>query len=266
MLTRKNPFPGMDPWLEDWWPGFHLHLISIITSKLGRQLPDDLLVTAEETISIGDADDKIRPDINVSEESWKTGEATSWTPESEAALERTATKPLLVMVPPVKHRWLEILTTTGHLVTVIEIISPTNKMGGREFYRNKRKALVKARVNVVEIDLLREGSILVDVDGEWWDRHTQKNPHDYVTCVSRGQVDEQREVYPSLLRERLPVIRVPLRTGETDILLDIQEAVNEAYDLGQYWKRDHRHQPSLPLNPEDSQWADALLRDNGLRP
>jgi hypothetical protein len=255
----------MDPWLEDCWPGFHLHLISIISSKLGRQLPDDLLVTAEETISIGDADDKIRPDLNVSEESWKTGVPPSWSPEREDVLESTVTKPLLVMVPPVKHRWLEILTTTGHLVTVIEIISPTNKMGGREFYRNKRKALVKARVNVVEMDLLRGGHTLVDVDGEWWDKYTSTHRPDYVTCVSRGQVDEQREVYPSLLRDRLPVIRVPLRPGEADIILDIQEAVNEAYDMGLYWKRDHRHEPSLALNPDDSQWADALLRENGLR-
>jgi len=237
-----------------------------MTGKLGRQLPDDLLVSAEVTISIGDADDKIRSDINVSEESWKTGVAPSWSPEREDALESTVTKPLLVMVPPVKHRWLEILTTAGHLVTVIEIISPTNKMGGREFYRNKRKALVKARVNVVEIDLLRSGHNLVDVDGEWWDKYTSTHRHDYVTCVSRGQVDEQREVYPSLLRDRLPVIRIPLRTGESDIILDIQEAVNEAYDLGQYWKRDHRQEPNLALDPEDSRWADALLRENGFRP
>jgi hypothetical protein len=255
----------MDPWLEDCWPGFHLHLISIISSKLGRQLPDDLLVTAEETISIGDPDEKIRPDLNVSEESWKTGVAPRWSPEREDSLESTVTQPLLVMVPPVKHRWLEILTTTGHLVTVIEIISPTNKMGGREFYRNKRKALVKARVNVVEMDLLRGGHTLVDVDGEWWDKYTRTHRHDYVTCVSRGQVDELREVYPSLLRDRLPVIHVPLRPGEADIILDIQEAVNEAYDMGLYWKRDHRHEPSLALNPDDSQWADALLRENGLR-
>lgn len=256
----------MDPWLESLWPGFQLLLLSIISNKLGLQLPDDLLVSAEETISMGDADDKIRPDLNVSEESWKTGMAPRWTPEREDAFESTVTQPLLVMVPPVKHRWLEILTRTGHLVTVIEIISPTNKMGGREFYRNKRKALVKARVNVVEIDLLRGGNTLVDVDGEWWDKYISTHHHDYVTCVSRGQVDEQREVYPSLLRDRLPVIRVPLRFGETDIILDIQEAVNEAYDLGQYWKRDHRHEPNLALNHDDSQWADALLFENGFRP
>lgn len=266
MQTRKNPFPGMDPWLEDCWPGFHLLLTSVITSKLGRQLPDDLLVTAEEMISIGDAEDKIRPDVSVSEESWKTGIPPSWSPEMDSALEKTVTQPLLVMVPPVKHRWLEILTTTGHLVTVIEIISPTNKAGGREFYRNKRKALLKARVNVVEIDLLRGGQMLVDVDGDWWDNHARTHRHDYITCVSRGQVDEQREVYPSLLKDSLPTIRVPLRPGEKDVILDIQEAVNEAYDLGQYWKRDHRHEPRLLLQEGDAIWAEALLCENGFRP
>ena len=48
----------------------------------------------------------------------------------------------------------------GELVTVVEFLSPTNKLAGpgREEYCRKRDDLAKARVNLVEIDLIRQGS------------------------------------------------------------------------------------------------------------
>jgi len=225
------------------------------------------MISAEEGITIGQDGPRARPDLSITEESWKTGVAPKWSPDddAEAALESLVTKPVLILIPPVKHRWLEIVTTSGHLVTVIEIISPTNKEGGREAYQRKRADLVRSGVSVVELDLLRAGRLLVDVPAEWSLRYLAENRPDYITCVSRGSVEDRREVYPTTLRERLPTIRVPLRPGERDIALDIQAAVNDAYDLGQYWKRDHHHEPLPPLSAEDHAWTDAILRENGFR-
>ena len=35
----KSPFPGMDPYLEPYWPGLHTHLVSLATAELNRSLP-----------------------------------------------------------------------------------------------------------------------------------------------------------------------------------------------------------------------------------
>ena len=47
--------------------------------------------------------------------------------------------------------------------------------------------------------------------------------------------------------------------------LELQPLVNEAYRNGTYEDTDYRRDPVPPLDPEDAAWADALLREKGLR-
>lgn len=59
------------------------------------------------------------------------------------------------------------------------------------------------------------------------------------------------ELYPIGLWERLPVIRTPLRDSDEDVLLDLQSALDEAYETGAYEDLDY-HQPlDPPLSAED---------------
>jgi hypothetical protein len=48
--------------------------------------------------------------------------------------------------------------------------------------------------------------------------------------------------------------------------LDLQEVFNRCYDEGACARRpDYRREPPTPLENDDAEWADALLRERGLR-
>ncbi len=167
--------------------------------------------------------------------------------------------------PEIRERFLQIFDNTGReLVTQIEYISHTNKnlKRGRKLYLKKREELKAAGVNVVEIDLLRTGTPVVDLpDGAL----AGIRPWDYLVNVARGGVDE-REVYRIGLRGRLPRMRIPLRPNLADVVLDIQAAFEMTYDSGPYPDRiDYNAPPDPPLFAEDDAWADEILHKAGLR-
>lgn len=39
-MTRSNPFPGMNPWLEEHWPGVHSRLVAYLADAIAVKLPD----------------------------------------------------------------------------------------------------------------------------------------------------------------------------------------------------------------------------------
>ena len=93
-----------------------------------------------------------------------------------------------------RERWIEIRTDSGTLVTIIEILSPTNKTHGRAAYQNKRCDFTDAGVNVVGIDLLRGGELTVDVDGTDYGPLVGGKGEHYVVCVRRAARPMPREV------------------------------------------------------------------------
>ena len=48
----KSPFPGMDPYLELYWQGFHGKLVYSAGDILNSRLPDDLIADTEERVDI----------------------------------------------------------------------------------------------------------------------------------------------------------------------------------------------------------------------
>lgn len=48
----KNPFPGMNPYLEDHWRDVHTRLTIYIADQLQERLPADLVARAEEKVAI----------------------------------------------------------------------------------------------------------------------------------------------------------------------------------------------------------------------
>ena len=92
------------------------------------------------------------------------------------------------------------------VITVIEILSPTNKMvgsRGRASYEQKRKDLMTSSTHLVEIELLRDGDHL----------HCREilPEADYYVHVSRRGDRPRGTVWPILLPQRLPVILIPLK-------------------------------------------------------
>jgi hypothetical protein len=87
----------------------------------------------------------------------------------------------------------------------------------------------------------------------------------YQVCVHRGWEPEYYEIYGVPLRERLPIIRIPLRQTDQDAKLDLQALIDQAYRNGRYHSIDYRSASEPPLEGSDEAWADQMLRTAGKR-
>ena len=122
--------------------------------------------------------------------------------------------------------------------------------------------MLSGDTNLVEIDLLRGGRRVTSVP---WRAIPPSHRTTYHICVKRAWRGDEFEVYRVPLRERLPVIPIPLRRGIADVRLDLQSLIEQAYRTGRYDDIDYAIDPELPLEKEDAQWADELLRSEGRR-
>lgn len=254
----------MNPFMERTWPDVHLRIISYILDSLGLELPDDLQAKGELRVDVlGGQADSYRPDVAIlNDERWKHGLPPVWTPDP-AAQALIVSEPELLEVEEVKQRWVEIINDQGELITVIEVLSPANKGRQRDAYIAKRGDYLAAGVNVVEIDLLRQGVQTVNLQGT---RGEVPGPDRsaYAVCVTRAALPLRREYYRCPFRQRLPVIRIPLRHTDPDVPLDIQALVNRCHETGRYWKLDYQSPLDPPLTPEDLQWVADCLKAAGL--
>jgi hypothetical protein len=264
-VTTKNPFPGMNPFFEEQWGDAHTMLIAYLRDALQERLPADLRAQAESevvTIGAGEQTTTYRPDVQVRE---------PWTLKEPAIAEApptppptSATEPIRVFVDEEIERWLEIRDTTGRLITVVELLSPTNKLESdeRDRYLRKRRGFMSGGANLVEIDLVRQGAW---VFAEGIRKVLHQAGASYAVCVFRTAQPGAHEVYPIRLRERLPVIRVPLRPSDADVVLDLQPLIDQCHERGRYHMLNYRLDLQPPLPSEEAVWVDQLLRTQGLR-
>ena len=175
-------------------------------------------------------------------------------------------QPVVVTVPHDEHREtsVEIWTRRGsekRLITTIEILSPSNKtpgQHGRDLYLKKQREILDSQVHLVEIDLLRGGEHTTAVPRDW--AVTKAGPFDYHVCVHRFDNLEDYFLYPIRLPEPLPEIAIPLLPGERDVPLDLQAAMNRAYDAGPYRREvDYaKDRIAPPLRPPLTKWAKGI--------
>jgi hypothetical protein len=149
------------------------------------------------------------------------------------------------------------------VVTVIEVVSPSNKYAGpgRDSYLAKQKEVLASKsTHLVEIDLLRAGPHVTAL-AEW--RVRERCDFASLVCVNRAEgLRDMFEVYPIKLRDRLPCIRVPLADDDPDVTLDIQAVLAQTYEAGLYRERLRYDEPCVPLlSPDDQAWADSLIRE-----
>jgi hypothetical protein len=253
----------MDPYLERHWPDVHTKIVAYAADELNAALPGELVARTEERVAIEsgeDEPDRIVPDVRVLETVEQLrGPTQVGAPVIEAPYR------LVHMVEPLTERYIEIIESSGNrLITVIEVVSPANKVGsGLEAFRNKRAQRLEGGGHFVEIDLVRAG--------DW---RALLRPYAYPrTAVSTYRAtirlaDEPGVVYlyPIPLGERLPVLPIPLRPGDPRVELDLQPLVESAYRNGRYGTTlDYRQSCEPPLSAEESAWADELLRSAGKR-
>lgn len=267
----RTPFPGMDPYLEQHWGDVHQAFITYFRDALQSQLPGQLRARMEERVYIEHPEGFRReyyPDVRVIERPGRSltagGVAVA---EPEPA--QTAVVDHFVIdirIEPRTECYIEVIDLrSGHrVITTVEVISPTNKRPGegRRLYVEKRNDMIRAGVNTVEIDLLREGEQLLPVSPD-------QLPPDYARAslvwIWRATDTERLTVYRVPLPARLPVIPIPLRPDDADVTVDLQAILDQCYRNGGYDDIDYRRPASPPLDGPDAVWADALLRERGLR-
>ncbi|HEV2294611.1 MAG TPA: DUF4058 family protein [Tepidisphaeraceae bacterium] len=265
MTEPQSPFPGMDPYLEAYWRDVHHRLCTYACDALQPQLRPRYLARLEERLVVEtELEDSrsIYPDVKVVQRHPSPHFGSAAHSEGSVAL----AEPLVVrgLHEPAYEGFIQIIDTTtgGRLVTVIEFLSPSNKLPGegQALYQQKQRELSEARVSLVEIDLLRGGDYIVQA------RRDRVPPSHYRINVHRGWKGQEHEYYPIHLDQRLPAIRIPLREQDADVALDLQPLIDQTYRNGAYDQIDYRKAPPPPpLDAASAEWIDDLLRRAGKR-
>jgi hypothetical protein len=264
----------MDPYLESsgLWQDVHHRLIFCTSEALQPQLPPRYYALIEERIILEAPSRAYYPDVTVAREAAgrptaggvqaasRVGTAVAGSLEADVAIEVEDEE-------EIRQGYLEIREESGgRVVTVIEVISPTNKTAGSRAYQTylrKQADVLASDANFVEIDLLRRGVHILAVPES---RLERVRPFDYLICVHRPARPGTYQLYPRTVRQPLPRIGIPLRPEDGDVVLDLQAVFQRCYDSAPYARLlEYGSEPPTPLLPADAAWADALLREQGLR-
>ena len=255
----KTPFPGMDPYLEHpiLWTGVHSRLINVISQQIAPGLLPRYVASIEERVLIDIPQTQRIPDLWIQRLSRPARDSLN---AGTAVVDMDLEEPLVMEIPgdPIREHYIEILDRYQDLkvVTVIEVLSPINKTAGpgRDEYLRKKLATLESSTHLVEIDLLRRGTRVVDFSEQQLEAI---GPFDYLVTVNRFQPGRtQYEIIPRQLRKRLPKFGIPLVAPDADVALDLQSALDDVYKDGSYMLRIHYERPCSPtLDAEDQSWA-----------
>jgi hypothetical protein len=266
MSGAQSPFPGMDPYLEAFWNDVHGKLVTYITDDLNEQLPSRFRATMQERVVIADLDQPLSgaryPDVAVLEAPFITGAGPAV--RSLRALVRSP-ELLTYQGEPLIEFSVEIVDTKfgEKVVTAIEVLSPENKRPGdgmRQF-QAKQSEYRRAHVSRVEIDLLREGQRPFEFPRRLLGPERIKP---YYVGVYRGSKPNECELYAIDLREPLPVIAIPLRPPDADVMLDLQPLIEHVYRTGRF-PIDYDNAIDPPLEGDDAIWARSMLDSRAKR-
>lgn len=260
----QSPFPGMDPYIEasGLWATFHHAFLTACHNLLNDLLPSNYVASLGERIELVDTEEfgrgrSVFPDIAIVQENDTTAAATA--PASSVATLEPVTLPQSIEWPPErKHLYIEIVELPDrHVVTDIELLSPSNKRKGsddRTIYLAKRQLLLRHHINLVELDLLLAGERLPLL--------APLPRGDYFAFVSHGPNWHQTDVYAWSVRQRLPMVPIPLKQGADPIALDLSTAFSQTYQHGRYGRLlAYDQAPSALLDEPNREWASNLLQN-----
>jgi hypothetical protein len=262
----KNPLPGMNPWLEEYWGDIHSSLSIYARDEIQRQLPKSLHAHVEEYLAVEHDPERelpetrsIAPDVTIRQsaagqfEDGRSSVAVLDDPETDMEICRR-----WVEAPTLRRIQIVDTSDGSRVITVIEFISPANKTKkGAESYIQKQRELLDADVSLVEIDLIRRGHWIMAADKQCYPRRVSKP---YRICVSRSTTCIKSEVYLTTFARSIPKVTIPLRESDADILLPLQPLVDQAYENGRYGNIiDYDKPPTFALEAEEASWIQEWL-------
>ena len=256
-----TPFPGMDPYLEraGMWEEVHTRLIVAMADALGPHVRPKYRVGVEQRTYLAlltpDEYERVgKPDVLVSA-------SRRQEPLAQATATAVSITPRIAQLPmpeEITERYLEVRdVVTGEVITIIELLSPTNKLTreGRRQYVRKRLQVLGSATHFIEIDLLRAGEPfpfkVIDDDAQ----------SDYRMIVSRAQDRPQAAVYLFTIRDPIPDIPVPLQPGDAEPSLALNHLLHDVYDRAGYdLTLDYQQSPPPPpMREQDLRWVKQLL-------
>ena len=242
-MKYDNPFPGMNPYLEhpDLWPDFHFSLVAGLATALGPRLPHNYRIDLPRRVEV--------------EEHSAGGSSVAETVSVVAAPPDEAVAVRVRMPREVGVSWLRVETAPEReLVTIVEVLSPTNKRPGegRRRYIRKREAIVAGLVNLVEIDLLRR-----------WEPMPLETPppvSDYRILVCRSLESPGAWLYPFMVQQRIPKFTLPLRSDDEAAApeVDLGPIINALHHTARYGQvaRYDAPPPEPAFAPEVQEWVE----------
>ena len=259
-----SPFPGMDPFLEGSgeWSDFHSCFPLAAKTLLAPQLPPGFHLLAEKELYIHEpsAEDRgltlVKPDTAVARNALAPGGHGG---TNVAVAERpTTTAPVRRRLPDVIEEEVKRLVIRGRrgrdVVTVIELLSPVNKIRHRGAYEQKRRQVLASDTHLVEIDLLRAGRHMTFRDAP---------PSDFLVSVSRREDRPDVDLWAFGLRDPLPTVPIPLRDGNA-VALDLRALLDAVWQVSAYDDLIYEAAPAPPLSPADAEWAAGVLNTAGV--
>jgi hypothetical protein len=252
----------MDPYLEGYlWPDLHNALAAkirqVLTPALRPRYAARLSVyVVEDTAPEGDVG-ILYPDVEIMRthqlHESSTAQPHALTPDAATVTPAALTIPVVLPIE-VQITNVEIRDSAqNQLVTSIEIVSPVNKREpGLSAYRLKRQRLYQAGVHLLEFDLVRRGIRPIIYPG------LPNVP--YLITLTRAQ-SGKTDVWPLSLQNSWPIVPVPLRLPDDDVILDMRRVFREVYDEAAYdLSINYRQAPPPPaLSQDDSAWLQTLL-------
>ena len=257
----NTPLPGRDPYLEHplLWPGIHTELIVALARQLNPRLRPRYIAKVELRVFLEEPEQQRIPDLLV-EKMREHGSGTVAVQPAPASPVILEAEGFQFQEEEISEAYIQVLDRyrAMKVVTVLELLSPTNKEtgAGRNSYLLKQRQVLDSQAHLVEVDLLRKGRYTLSVP--------QKNArtlgaYEYLICVNRYPERHLFELYPCLLRNPLPCVRIPLAEGDVDVSLDLQAALEQVYAEGSYGLYIRYDDPCEPaLSAEDQQWAWSL--------
>ena len=254
-----SPFPGIDPFIEGYeWSDFHTRFITAMSDALVPVIRPDYLARAEKRVYVEhpfDNPELIQPDLPIVRQSPRNTRRSSATAGMTATLE-----PVECTLPgpyEVQEKYLVIRKLgSSEVVTVIELLSPSNKRNGsegRDAYLAKREDVLQSRTNLVELDLLRGGERLPTVE--------PLPAGDFYAFVCRAVRRMRVDVYAWPLPQRLPPIPIPLSPGDREVTLDLQAVFDTVFDNAGYdYSLDHSQPVIPPLSKPTAKWVRDVLK------
>jgi hypothetical protein len=256
-----SPFPGMDPYIEasGLWEDFHNHLVEHIAMQLADIAPERYVVrTGERSYLVlvqseGKKEHPFLPDVSIAAtRGRKKGSKKSSTAVAEPAIEKKQHVLRAFIEEEHRETFVEIYETGSelHLVTSIEVLSPSNKRPnseGWDLYQRKRQSILLGNINLLELDLLRGGQRMPMLD-PWPD-----SP--YVLMVARARQAQTCLVLEGSFQNPLPPIPVPLAKPDVDLSLNLQSLVDTIYRRFRYEQSiNYARELTPPLAPEEATW------------